>query len=119
MASQSSSDGPFGLPPLVVRGGGLLLLFLVAFGAGFFVGAQPIDDLSERLVQMETTAQEREVQAAGLTAVDRNAIGPGGEGLDALERELGELDIRVAADLAQQRIVLSELARRLASILEL
>jgi len=158
MASQSSSRSPFGLPPFVVWGGGLLLLFLVAFGAGFIVGAQPIGDLSERLEQVETRAQETEARATGLearlnahralsllyrtmldvdarnfgtanerldeaasalAAVDRNAMGPAGEDLDALERELTGLDIRVAADLAQQRDVLSELARRLASVLEL
>lgn len=158
MAPQSTSDGPFGLSPFVVWGGGLLLLALVAFAGGFLVGSQPIDDLSERLVQVETTAQEREAQVAGLearlnahralsllyrtmldvdarnfgtanerldeaasalAAVNRNAMGPGGGDLDALERDLTALDVRVAEDLARQRTVLAELARRLASILEL
>lgn len=66
------------------------------------------------------TANERlDEAAAALAQVDPNAIGPAGTDLEDLRRELGELDLRVAEDLAQQRDTLAELARRLAVILDL
>ena len=65
------------------------------------------------------TANERlDEAAAALAQVDPNAIGPAGTELEDLRRELGELDIRVAEDLAEQRGVLADLARRLAVILD-
>lgn len=157
MASTSSSSGPFGLPPLVVWGGGLVILALVSFGAGFLVGAGPIDDLSQRMAAVEDRAQESESRAeelegrlhahrslslvywAMLDMDDRNfgtanehleqaadalaqanpeALGSTPAELESIRRELEETDVRVAADLAEQRDRLSELARRLATLLE-
>ena len=65
-----------------------------------------------------TANQRLDEAAAALARVDPNAIGPAAADLDDLRRELGELDIRVAEDLAEQRGILSELARRLADVLD-
>ncbi len=64
------------------------------------------------------TANERldEVSAA-LAEIDHAAIGLAAEDLDALRRDLEELDLRVADDLAVQRSILSDLAQRLVELL--
>lgn len=65
------------------------------------------------------TANERlDEAAAALARVDPNAIEPAGPELDDLRRELGQFDLRVAEDLAEQRGALEDLARRLAVILD-
>lgn len=65
------------------------------------------------------TANQRLDEAAAMLAqVDPNAIGPAATELEELRRELGELDLRVAEDLAEQRSILAELARRLAAVLD-
>jgi hypothetical protein len=65
-----------------------------------------------------TANQRLDEAAAALAQVDPDAIGPAGTDLEDLRRQLGELDIRVAEDLAEQRSVLAELARRLAVLLD-
>jgi hypothetical protein len=65
-----------------------------------------------------TANQRLDEAAAALAQVDPMAIGPAAADLQSLRRELGELDIRVAEDLAEQRGVLAELARRLAALLD-
>lgn len=65
-----------------------------------------------------TANQRLDEAAAALAQVDPNAIGAAGTDLEDLRRELGELDLRVAEDLAEQRDTLAELARRLAVILD-
>ena len=163
MPSDDSSRGPsasperFGLPRPVAWGGGLLLLALVVFGAGWMMGARPIDTLSRSVDQAEARAEANALLAEGLEArlhahqalsllyrtmldvdarnfgtanqrlddaaaalgrVDHNTLGPTGTDLENLRRELGSLDIPVAEDLAEQRGILAELARRLAAILD-
>jgi hypothetical protein len=156
-SSQDPSASPFGLPRPVAWGGGLLLLALVVFGAGWMMGARPIDNLNRDVEQAEARAeanaslaeglearlnahralsllyrtmldvdarnfgtanQRLDEAAAALAQVDPNAIGPAATDLENLRRELGELDLRVAEDLAEQRGILSDLARRLAVILD-
>lgn len=68
MASNPPSTGPFGLPRIVVWAGGVLLLILVSFGAGFAVGRRPIGDLTRRMEQADTRTGETEAQAAELEA---------------------------------------------------
>jgi len=65
-----------------------------------------------------TANQRLDEAAATLAEVDPNAIGPAATDLENLRRELGDLDLRVAEDLAEQRGILSDLARRLAAILD-
>jgi len=63
-------------------------------------------------------ANERlDAAAAALGRVQPEALGAETAALDALVRDLAELDIRVAANLAGQRATLSGLARRLAALL--
>jgi hypothetical protein len=68
LASDSSSAGPFGVPRFVVRGLGILLLFLVSFAAGFVVGARPVADLTQRVERAGARAEESEGRAAELDA---------------------------------------------------
>jgi len=64
------------------------------------------------------TANERLDEAATVLAgIDPDAIGPAAEELEILRQELATLDVRVAGDLAQQRVVLTGLAQRLGQVL--
>jgi hypothetical protein len=65
-----------------------------------------------------TANQRLDEAAAALAQVDLDAIGPAATELEDLRRELGELDLRVAEDLEEQRSTLAELARRLATVLD-
>ena len=65
-----------------------------------------------------TANQRLDEAATALAQVDPDAIGPSATDLEGLRRELGELDLRVAEDLAEQRSILADLARRLAVILD-
>jgi len=65
------------------------------------------------------TANERLYEAAAaLTRVDQDAIGPAGEGIEGLRRDLGNVDLRVADDMGEQREILLRLAERLVGLME-
>jgi hypothetical protein len=64
------------------------------------------------------TANERLDEAATVLAgIDPDAIGAAAEELEIIRQELATLDVRVAGDLAQQRVVLTGLAQRLGQVL--
>ncbi|CAN5716727.1 hypothetical protein BH23GEM11_BH23GEM11_08870 [soil metagenome] len=65
-----------------------------------------------------TANQRLDEAAAALDRVDRDAIGPAADEVEALRAELRALDIRVAEDLSGQRGRVEDMARRLAAALE-
>jgi len=156
MKPPNVSDRQFGLPRPVIWGGGILLLLVISFAMGTFVGSRPVGELTRRVEQADIAAQEGEAREAVLEArlhahqalsllhrtmldmdarnfgtanqrlddvvaalaqVDRGAFGPDAGSLEDLQRELAELDLRVADDLAEQRRTLSGLVERLVELL--
>jgi hypothetical protein len=72
-------------------------------------------DVDARNFGIANTRLDETVSA--LQQVDGGRISVDTSELDAIQRELANLDIRVAADLAEQRSLLADLARRLAEVL--
>ena len=85
-------------------------------------GEQALTLLYRGLIDLDArnfgTANERIDAAANhLRQVNATAMGADAAAFDALRARLGELDIRVAADMAEQRAILTELARELNTLL--
>jgi hypothetical protein len=72
-------------------------------------------DVDDRNFGIANTRLDQSVSA--LDQVDPGRIDVDTGELEAIRSELADLDIRVAADLADQRDTLAELARRLAEVL--
>lgn len=109
MASEPASPGPFGLPRVLVWGGGLLVLFLVGFAIGLMVGAGPVANLTQQVEEAEARAEASEGRMADLEArfnaqralsllyrtildVDARNFGTANERLDRVVEALGRVD---------------------------
>jgi hypothetical protein len=68
MNPPNASDHRSGLPKPVIWGGGILLLLVISFAMGTFVGSRPVGELTRRVDQADIAAREGQAREAALEA---------------------------------------------------